>query len=155
VRTPEEAQRNPKLPFDYVLLCVKALPDVYDIAAVIESVVTPQHTCILLNTTSSLGIESYLEERFPSNVLLSLVCGAELLQLGPSEFELRNESTDLWVGWAIRNSGIPEAIQRDMAEALAMTLKSSNVDCAVSENIRQQQFEKMIGYALYGHASYD
>lgn len=155
MRTPEEAQRKPKTPFDYVLLCVKALPDVYDIAAVIESVVTPQHTCILLNTTSSLGIESYLEERFPSNVLLSLVCGADLIQIGPSEFELRGESTDLWVGWAIRNPAIPAVIQRDMAEALAMTLKSSNVNCDVSENIRQQQFEKMIGYDPYEYASYD
>lgn len=149
MRTPEEAQRKPKTPFDYVLLCVKALPDVYDIAAVIESVVTPQHTCILLNTTSSLGTESYLEERFPSNVLLSLVCGAELVQIGSSEFELRGESTDLWVGSAIRNPAIPAAIQKDMAEALAMTLKSSNVDCAVSENIRQQQFEKMMGYVVH------
>ncbi len=153
MRTPEEAQRKPKTPFDYVLLCVKALPDVYDIAAVIESVVTPQHTCILLNTTSSLGTESYLEERFPSNVLLSLVCGAELVQIGSSEFELRGESTDLWVGSAIRNPAIPAAIQKDMAEALAMTLKSSNVDCTVSENIQQKQFEKMIGYVLY-HARF-
>lgn len=148
VKTPEEAQRNPKAPYDYVLLCVKALPDIFDIAAVIESVVTPQHTCILLNTTSSLGIESYLEERFPSNVLLSLVCGAEVLQTGPSEFDHRGENSDLWVGWAVRNPAIPAAIQRDMAEALAMTLKSGNVDCEVSENIRQQQFEQMIGYVL-------
>ncbi len=49
VRSPEDAAGQ-KNPFDYVLLCVKALPDVYDLAAVIESVVTPQHTCILINT---------------------------------------------------------------------------------------------------------
>src|ERR1700712_3525905 len=64
VRTPEEAAQASKIPFDYVVLCVKALPDVYDLAAVVESVVTPQHTCIILNTTNSLGIEEYLEERF-------------------------------------------------------------------------------------------
>jgi hypothetical protein len=93
-----------------VLLCIKALPDVFDIAAVIESVVTPQHTCILLNTTSSLGIEAYLEERFPSNVLLSLVCGADVVQVGPSEFEHRGDASNLWVGWAVRNPSIPAAI---------------------------------------------
>ncbi|KAJ8610628.1 hypothetical protein MRB53_038407 [Persea americana] len=77
VRTPEEAAESQKGAFDYVLLCIKALPDVYDIAAVIESVVTPQHTCILINTSHSLGIETYIEERFPKNVVLSLVssCG--------------------------------------------------------------------------------
>ena len=134
MRAPEEAA-NRKNGFDYVLLCVKALPDVYDLAAVIESVVTPQHTCILVNTTHSLGVEAHLEERFPTNVVLSLVSGAQINQLGASEFE-HVGSTDVWVGPANRN---------DAAEALAMTLNSGQVDCKVSPNIRQQQFERMVG----------
>jgi ketopantoate reductase len=127
---------------------VKALPDVYDLANIIQSVVSPQHTCILLNTTSALGVEDYLSQRFPTNVVLSLVCGAELIQLGASEFEHRGTSTDIWVGWANRNSSIPDVIQKDMAEALAMTLTTGNINCVVSDNIRQQQFDRMIGYVL-------
>ncbi|KAF2666445.1 hypothetical protein BT63DRAFT_416813 [Microthyrium microscopicum] len=145
VRTPEEAAQTSKIPYDYVVLCVKALPDVYDLASIIESVVTPQHTCILLNTTSSIGIEEYLEERYPTNVVLSLVCGADLSQVGAAEFEHKGQSTDMWVGWANKNNNIPEAIQKDMAEALAMTLSTAQVSCLVSLNIRQQQLEKMIG----------
>lgn len=144
VRTPEEAAKTSKAPYDYVLLCVKALPDVYDIASIIESVVAPQHTCILINTTHSLGVESYLEQRFPTNVVLSLVAGAELSQVGASEFEHKG-SADIWVGPANRNPSIPASIQSDMAEALAMTLSSGQVDCKVSSNIRQQQYERMIG----------
>ena len=144
MRTPEDASSS-KTAFDYVLLCVKALPDVYDLAAVIESVVTPQHTCILVNTTHTIGVESHLEERFPTNVVLSLVSGAELTQLGASEFEHLG-ATDVWVGPANKNTAIPVAIQNDMAEALAMTLSTGHVDCKVSENIRQQQYERMIGY---------
>jgi ketopantoate reductase len=145
VRTPEDAAHSSKQPFDYVLLCVKALPDVYDIANIIESVVSPQHTCILMNTTHSIGVESYLEQRFPTNVVLSLVSGAEIAQLGGSEFEHKG-ATDIWVGPANRNAAIPAQIQSDMAEALAMTLSSGQVDCKVSPNIRQQQYERMIGY---------
>jgi len=85
VRTPEEAGTMPG-GFDYVLLSVKALPDVYDLASIIESVVTPQHTCILVNTTTALGTEAYLESRYPTNVVLSLVSGVALGQLGSSEF---------------------------------------------------------------------
>lgn len=144
VRTPEEAAKTSKAPYDYVLLCVKALPDVYDLASIIESVVAPQHTCILINTTHSLGVESYLEQRFPTNVVLSLVAGAELSQVGASEFEHKG-SVDIWVGPANRNPSIPASIQSDMAEALAMTLSSGQVDCKVSSNIRQQQYERMIG----------
>ena len=87
VRTPEEAASTSRASYDYVVLCVKALPDVYDLASVIESVVAPQHTCILVNTTHTLGVESYLEQRFPTNVVLSLVSGAEITQTGASEFE--------------------------------------------------------------------
>ncbi|KAF2712534.1 hypothetical protein K504DRAFT_452709 [Pleomassaria siparia CBS 279.74] len=144
VRTPEDAAHSSKQPFDYVLLCVKALPDVYDIANIIESVVSPQHTCILMNTTHNLGVESYLEQRFPTNVVLSLVSGAEISQLGASEFEHKG-ATNIWVGPANRNAAIPPQIQSDMAEALSMTLSSGQVDCKVSPNIRQQQYERMIG----------
>ncbi|KAJ4402723.1 hypothetical protein N0V85_005251 [Neurospora sp. IMI 360204] len=145
VRAPEEAAtRREGGAFDYVILCIKALPDVYDLASVIDSVVTPQHTCILVNTTQSLGLESAIEERFPTNVVLSLVCGAELTQLGGSEFEHKG-STEVWVGAANRNSNIPASIQEDMAQALAMTLSTGQVDCKVSSNIQQQQFERVIG----------
>lgn len=152
VRTPEDAAHSSKQPFDYVLLCIKALPDVYDIANIIESVVSPQHTCILINTTHSLGVESYLEQRFPTNVVLSLVSGAEVLQLAASEFEHKG-ATDIWVGPTNTNDAIPGQIQADMAEALAMTLASGQVDCKVSTNIRQQQYERMIGPIAFHPAS--
>lgn len=145
MRAPEDAANIKDAAFDYVLLCVKALPDVYDLAAVIESVVTPQHTCILVNTTHTLGVEAQLEARFPSNVVLSLVSGAEIVQLGASEFEHKG-STEVWVGPANKNPSMPSTIQGDMADALAMTLSSGSVDCHVSTNIRQQQYERMIGY---------
>lgn len=143
MQSPEEASSR-EAAFDYVLLCVKALPELYDLGDIIQSVVAPQHTCILVNTTNTLGVEQGLEERFPTNVVLSLVSGADLVQLGPSEFE-QSGSTDIWVGPANLNSTIPETIQNDMSEALAMTLSTGQVNCMVSSNIKQQQLERMIG----------
>ncbi|CAM1502023.1 Fc.00g040070.m01.CDS01 [Cosmosporella sp. VM-42] len=152
VRNPEDAATTREGAFDYVVLCVKALPDVYDLASVIDAVVTPQHTCILINTTHTLGVEAAIEERYPTNVVLSLVSGAELTQLGQSEFEHKG-STDIWVGPANRNDNIPERIQDDMAQALAMTLSSGQVNCKVSPNIRQQQYERVIGPIAFHPAS--
>lgn len=143
VRTPEEGHSREQA-YDYVILCVKALPDVYDLASVIESVVTPQHTCILVNTTNSLGVESHLEQRYPTNVILSLVSNVEISQIGPSEFE-HLSSSEIYVGATNKQSSIPASIQSDMAAALAMTLGSGQVDCKVSQNIRQEQFERVIG----------
>ncbi|KAI1077027.1 ApbA-domain-containing protein [Whalleya microplaca] len=144
VRTPEDAAHTKDGAFDYVILCIKALPDVYDLASVIDAVVTPQHTCILVNTTHALGVEAAIEERFPTNVVLSLVSNAEITQLGASEFE-HSGSTEVWVGPANKNGSIPAQIQDDMAQALAMTLSTGRVDCKVAPNIRQQQFERVIG----------
>ena len=145
VRTCEEAAQARDGPFDYIVLCVKALPEIYDLSSVIESVVTPQHTCILVNSTNSIGVEAALEERFPTNVVLSMVSWAELSQLGPSEFEHKG-STEVWVGPAGTGSSIPSSIQEDMAQALAITLSTGQVECKVSRNIRQQQFERVIGF---------
>ncbi|KAI1088936.1 ApbA-domain-containing protein [Rostrohypoxylon terebratum] len=152
VRTPEDAAHSKEGPLDYVILCIKALPDVYDLASVIDAVVTPQHTCILVNTTHTLGVEAALEERFPTNVVLSLVSNAELNQLGSSEFE-HSGSTEIWVGPANKSNNIPAQIQEDMAQALAMTLSTGRVDCKVSSNIRQQQFERVIGPIAFHPAS--
>lgn len=77
-------------------------------------------------------------------MVLSLVSHADITQLGPAEFE-HSGAADLWVGPANWNPEIPVSIQSDMAEALAMTLGSGQVECKVSKNIQQQQFERMIG----------
>ena len=144
VRSPEDAAARGAA-FDYVLLCVKALPDVYDLASIIESVVTPQHTCILVNTTNTIGVEKELEQRFPTNILVSLVSGIDITQSSAHEFVHHGSSADVWVGPANVNQAIPQSIQNDMAEALAMTLATGDVDCHVSSNIKQQQYERMIG----------
>jgi ketopantoate reductase len=145
VRNPEDAASARDGSFDYVVLCVKALPDVYHLASLIESVVTPQHTCILVDTTHTLGVEAALREQFPTNVILSLVSGAELTQLGQSEFEHKGP-TDIWIGLVNNPNNIPQTIQEDMAQALAITFRSGQVECKVSPNIRQQQYERAIGY---------
>lgn len=143
VRAPEDASSREQA-YDYVILCVKALPDVYDLASVIESVVTPQHTCILINTTNTIGLESHLEQRYPTNVVLSLVSNVEITQTGASEFE-HLSSSEIIVGSTNKHSSIPASIQNDMAAALALTLGAGQVECKVSENIRQEQFDRMIG----------
>jgi len=91
-----------------------------------------------------LGVEAYLESRYPTNIVLSLVAGTIINQLGPSEFEHVNNS-EVWLGSTSQNASIPMSIQMDMAEALALTLASGQVECHVSTNIRQEQWERMIG----------
>jgi ketopantoate reductase len=139
---------DPSRPYDYILVCVKVIPELYELADVIADVVTPSHTCILLNTTTTIGVEKSLGARFPKNLILSLVNFAELNQTGACEFEHVGDSAKVWIGSALLNDTIPEETQQDMAESLALTLEAGAVDCHVSHNILQQQWEKMMGYPL-------
>lgn len=120
------------------------MPDVYDLAAVIEPVVTPQHTCIIVNTTNALGVEAQLEHRYPTNAILSLVSNVEISQIGASEFE-HLDATDILIGAANSNISIPAPFQQEMASAFATTLSSAHVMAKVPESIRQAQFDRMIG----------
>ncbi|KAK9333523.1 ketopantoate reductase PanE/ApbA C terminal-domain-containing protein [Lipomyces starkeyi] len=131
--------------YDYILLCVKALPDVYDLSSVIEHVVTPGHTCIVVNTTAGLGIESYLDDSFKDNVVLSLVCDTAVTQTGPADFEQTESAPQFWIGANAKYIPKEASLVDDMAESFALTLEAGAVKCNVSKNIRQQQWEKSIG----------
>jgi Ketopantoate reductase PanE/ApbA len=135
-------------PYDYVLVCVKVIPELYGLADVITDVITPSHTCILLNTTTTIGVESSLAQRFPKNLIISLVNDAELNQTGGFEFEHLGDGVKAWIGTALRNETIPDDTQQDMAESLALTLEAGSVECQISHNILQQQWERMMGYPL-------
>ena len=140
-----EDAAEPGRPYDYILVCVKVIPELYELADVIADVVTPSHTCILLNTTTTIGVEKSLGKRFPKNLIVSLVNYSELNQNGGFEFEHLGDSARVWIGTALRNDTIPRETQQDMVESLALTLEAGLVDCHISHNILQQQWEKMMG----------
>jgi ketopantoate reductase len=112
---------------------------------VIQSVVTPGHTCIVVNTTCGLGIESYFDEAFKDNVVLSLVCDTAVTQTGPADFEQTDSAAQFWLGANAKYVPKDASLVDDMAESFALTLEAGSVKCNVSKNIRQQQWEKSIG----------
>ncbi|BFZ58513.1 hypothetical protein PYCC9005_005576 [Savitreella phatthalungensis] len=143
VRTVEEAAQAHE-GYDYVFVCVKALPDVYDLAEVIRPVVTPSHTCIVLNTTSAIGIEDRLMEAYPRNMLLSLCSSVDITQTGPLDFE-HNGAKNVHVGAVRSNATLPPEAQQDMTESLVLTLEAGGVDCGQTQNIRKHQWERLMG----------
>lgn len=143
VRTVEEAAQE-RQGYDYVFVCVKALPDVYDLAEVVRPVVTPSHTCIVLNTTTALGIEERLMEAYPRNMVLSLCSGIDINQVGPVDFD-HLDSKSVHVGATRTNATLPQEAQQDMTESLVLTLEAGGVDCSQTSNIRKHQWERMMG----------
>ncbi|ORY86951.1 ketopantoate reductase PanE/ApbA C terminal-domain-containing protein [Protomyces lactucae-debilis] len=142
VRTVEEASDTAG--YDYVFVCVKALPDVYDLAQVITSVITPAHTCIVLNTTTCLGVEASIQSTFPRNLVISLCSAVELIQTGPADFEHVGSRT-IRIGAVKSNPNLPQEAQQDMTESLTLTLEAGAVDCIMTGAIEKHQWERLIG----------
>lgn len=147
VRSVEEAAAE-NTGFDYVFVCVKALPDVYDLSEVIQPVITPSHTCIIINTTSSIGIEASLMKAYPRNMVLSLCSGIELTQIGPADFE-HTLSKAVHVGAVRENPALPLEAQQDMIESLTLTLEAGAVECVSTVNIEKHQWERLIGMIAF------
>lgn len=130
--------------FDYVFVCIKALPDVYSLTEVIKPVITASHTCIILHTTNSIGREKELTESFPRNMVLSLCSGVDITQTGAADFD-HTAMQPVYLGAVIDNAALPQEAQQDMTESLTLTLEAGGVQCITTANIEKHQWERLIG----------
>ncbi|ORX58119.1 2-dehydropantoate 2-reductase [Hesseltinella vesiculosa] len=71
-KSVSEAVRANGKAFDYALVTLKALPEMYNVADIISPAVTPGKTAIVL-IQNGLGVEEPLVDRFPDNPLISVV----------------------------------------------------------------------------------
>lgn len=74
---PTEA-REAGLSWDYLLVATKALPDVSDDSALLEGLVGPQTSIVLVQ--NGLGVEAPYQKRFPASTILSAVTIASAAQ---------------------------------------------------------------------------
>jgi 2-dehydropantoate 2-reductase len=78
VFTPEHvfpsipAAAKQKIPWDYVVVTTKALPDVSDDSELIHDLITSESSTVVL-IQNGVGVEEPYRKRFPKNVILSAV----------------------------------------------------------------------------------
>ncbi|CCG81150.1 putative 2-dehydropantoate 2-reductase [Taphrina deformans PYCC 5710] len=147
VRNVDEAAEN-SAGYDYVFVCIKALPDIYKLGEVIKPVVTPSHTCIIVNTTTALDIEAELMELYPRNMVLSLCAGIDLIQTGPADFD-HIATNSVQIGALRANPTLPREAQEDMTESLTLTLEAGALECTTTNNIEKYQWERLIGLIAF------
>jgi 2-dehydropantoate 2-reductase len=69
VHNCEEAASQSSKPYDYIIVCSKAIPGM---AKLIGSAVTPEHTAVVL-VQNGVGIEEEYAQAYPSNPIISTV----------------------------------------------------------------------------------
>ncbi|KAI8148659.1 2-dehydropantoate 2-reductase [Fennellomyces sp. T-0311] len=82
----EVVKAVPEEPFDYVLVTLKALPDVYDVAEIIAPAVSKKTTIVLIQ--NGLGVEEPIVERFPDNPIVSIVAYIGTSQTAPGQIKM-------------------------------------------------------------------
>ncbi|KAI9491019.1 ketopantoate reductase PanE/ApbA-domain-containing protein [Zychaea mexicana] len=128
-------------PFDYILVTLKALPDVYNVAEVIAPAVSDKETAIVL-IQNGLGVEAPLLERFPDNPLISIVAYIATLQDGPGRTRhLGGESLRM---------GILDAKSEPKAREFQDRFKRGGVSVEWTDNIEQTRWEKVFWNGGFG-----
>lgn len=85
-----------KQQYDYVVVTTKALPDVLDDSELIQEVVTPEKTSIVL-IQNGVGVEEPHRQRFPENPILSAVTVVSAAQVAHGHI-VQNRWTRISIG---------------------------------------------------------
>ena len=139
VSTVQEATQHG--PFDYILITLKCLPDIYSIPDIIAPTVTSKETGIVL-IQNGLGVEEHIVKRFPDNPLILIVAYIATLQEEPGKIRhLGGESLSMGV--------LDEKAESKALEFMGR-LKQGNVNVGWSDNIEQTRWEKVFWNGGFG-----
>ncbi|KAI8062874.1 2-dehydropantoate 2-reductase [Gongronella butleri] len=144
VRTVAEAvQVNDNQAFDYALVTLKALPEVYDIGEMIAPAVKPGKTTIVL-IQNGLGIEEPIVARFPDNPLISIVAYIGTSQ--PSLGEIKMVGSErLMVGNYLPSKVDNSAPKQRFIEML----RKGGVDANDVDDIEKLRWQKLLWNAVF------
>ncbi|KAJ2004241.1 hypothetical protein H4R26_002620 [Coemansia thaxteri] len=125
-------------PFDYVIVALKALPNIYDSSERIAAAVGPQTMIVLFQ--NGIGIEEPFVKRFPYNPLVSSVSFVSVKQ---------EESGDLrHGGFSMLAAGLHNthmvARDQDKLEQLFDAFESQGVSCMIEADIQPYRWQKHI-----------
>lgn len=124
-------------PFDYVLVTLKALPEVYNVADIIAPAIKDKNTAIVL-IQNGLGVEEPIVERFPDNPLISVVAYIGTSQHEPGKIKMLG-SESLIVGNYSKAKSNSETQRARFIELL----KKGGVDVRVVDDIEQYRWQKL------------
>ncbi|WBW74155.1 oxidoreductase [Schizosaccharomyces osmophilus] len=114
--------------FDYILVSIKPCPYTFDLPSVIEPVVSKGHTCIVYNTTGSIGIEETFLKHFPENPVYPFSFHSGIVQRDANEFH-HGESTPLYL------SKFGRSAHYDKLDLLTNILTNGGIMCEIVDSL--------------------
>ncbi|KAG1057931.1 hypothetical protein G6F43_000258 [Rhizopus delemar] len=141
VRTVSDSVTS--VPFDYVLVTLKALPEVYNVADIISPAIKDENTAIVL-IQNGLGVEEPIVERFSNNPIISIVAYIGTSQHEPGKITmLGNESLIVGKYLKAKRSSVEQQAK------LVEYLKKGGVDVQEVDNIEKTRWQKLLWNASF------
>ncbi|KAF2787587.1 2-dehydropantoate 2-reductase [Melanomma pulvis-pyrius CBS 109.77] len=134
VRDCTQASATDLKPFDYVLVCSKAIPGTIPI--IIRPVVTPGHTVIVL-IQNGIGIEDEYATAFPNNPIVSCVVYLPATQR-PAGIIKHGETERLEIG------SFPSSAPSTHSEVFAKLLRDAGATAEVYDDVQIKRWFKLV-----------
>ncbi|KAJ2959726.1 hypothetical protein NQZ79_g4825 [Umbelopsis isabellina] len=134
-RTTEEAAQ---VEYDYVIVTMKALPDVYDVSEIIRPVVTVGKTSVVL-IQNGLGVEEPILAAYPANPLLSVVAYIASSQISPGKIKMMSAENLIMAEY--RQPNVDGEQQKNRLHELFL---KGDVSMKVVPDIEEPRWQKLI-----------
>ncbi|KAH8700756.1 ketopantoate reductase PanE/ApbA C terminal-domain-containing protein [Talaromyces proteolyticus] len=143
-RSVENAMKHG--PFQFIVIALKALPDIYSIPELIAPAVTPFESTIVL-IQNGIGIEQPFINAFPRSTILSGVSmiGAHQLSSGV----IRHDRSDILHLGPIYNASISREKEDELAALFSSLYTSGGASCLLTENITWMRWKKLVWNASF------
>ncbi|KAF2877994.1 2-dehydropantoate 2-reductase [Massariosphaeria phaeospora] len=134
VRDCAEATFRDSRPFDYILICSKAIGQ--DIPDLISPAVTPDHTVIVL-IQNGIGIEAHYQATFPNNPIVSAVVYLPVTQR-PAGVITHGELERLEIG------SYPSSASSEHSEAFTQLIRHAGGTAEHHDDIQLKRWTKLL-----------
>ncbi|GJJ79046.1 2-dehydropantoate 2-reductase [Entomortierella parvispora] len=131
----------PSETFDYILVCMKALPDVYSIADIIAPAVEASPDAAIVLIQNGIGVEDPVKKRFPRNPILSSIAYIGVTQNTAGVVFHSGPVQRLVVGLFEPIEGIDTA---KCLKEFGERCKLGGLETVVSDDIQNYRWQKLV-----------
>ncbi|KAH8879206.1 2-dehydropantoate 2-reductase family [Thozetella sp. PMI_491] len=142
-RTVDDACKHG--PFDYVVVAMKNLPDIYSIPDIIRPSITLEHTSIVL-VQNGIGIEATFLEAFPENTLLS---GVPMIGCEQDGHKILHNDPDLLFLSPFSSPSSNPSRDESSCRRFSELYELGGAKCPRPENITWSRWRKLVWNASF------
>nr|POE66236.1 uncharacterized protein CFP56_54498 [Quercus suber] len=141
VRTPQEAATSSSEPFDYILVCAKALPEAGTPSLIAPAVTKGKTTIVLIQ--NGIGIEDEYVAHFPDSPLLSCVVYLPTTQIKPGHVQM-GFIEKLEVGTFPSSAYNSNSDIKSATDTLLSSLQSGGSNATLHPDVQEQRWKKLL-----------